>query len=208
MLKLRLLADYCAHRLKAKTRHGVHSPFVYHLVDQVIYNFSNVGEFLVLENEYKNILDVNSIKKIAKKAKNLTSIFSHSFDSPALAWLMHRLVAHVAPCRVIELGVSLGRTSAYINQVNIAEKPNAADFVWINENYGTLETRSYLDQNLPLLSEGSVIVLDAIYRTKQRKQLWQYIKACPRVTVTVDLFWLGLAIVRSTQAEEHFKIKF
>ena len=39
MINLQLAVDFLKYRLKAKTRHGVHSPFAYRLVEQVIYDF-------------------------------------------------------------------------------------------------------------------------------------------------------------------------
>ena len=37
---------------------------------------------------------------------------------------------------------------------------------------------------------------------------YEQIKADPRVTVTVDLFWIGLVFVRKGQVKEDFKVKY
>ena len=50
MLNLRFATDYLLHRIKAKNRHGVHSPFVYRLVDEVIYDFSEKKIYPDAEN--------------------------------------------------------------------------------------------------------------------------------------------------------------
>ena len=39
------------------------------------------------------------------------------------------------------------------------------------------------------------------------KDAWQEIKAHPRVTVTVDLFWIGLVFFKQGQAKEDFLVK-
>jgi len=40
------------------------------------------------------------------------------------------------------------------------------------------------------------------------KEAWAQIKAHPQVTVTVDLFWIGLVFFRKGQEKEDFKIRF
>jgi hypothetical protein len=46
-----------------------------------------------------------------------------------------------------------------------------------------------------------------IYRSKGMKEAWAEIKAHPQVTVTVDLFWIGLVFFRKGQEKEGFKIR-
>ena len=39
------------------------------------------------------------------------------------------------------------------------------------------------------------------------KEAWAQIKAHPQVTVTIDLFWIGLVYFKKDQAKEDFVIK-
>ncbi|MBL7882976.1 MAG: class I SAM-dependent methyltransferase, partial [Bacteroidia bacterium] len=39
-------------------------------------------------------------------------------------------------------------------------------------------------------------------------EAWEEIKRHPKVTVTIDLFFIGLVFFRKEQAKQHFIIKF
>jgi len=47
------ITDYLKHRLTAKTRHGTHSPFVYKLADEVIYDFTDKSPYQNIEQQRK-----------------------------------------------------------------------------------------------------------------------------------------------------------
>lgn len=82
------------------------------------------------------------------------------------------------------------------------------DFVFIDGNHRKQATLDYFELCLPALNENSVMIFDDIYWSKGMEEAWEIIKAHPQVTVTVDLFWIGLVFFRKGQAKEHFKIKF
>lgn len=50
--------------------------------------------------------------------------------------------------------------------------------------------------------------MDDIYWSKEMTKAWEYIKAHPSVTVTVDLFWIGLVFFRKEQVKEDFVLRF
>jgi hypothetical protein len=52
------------------------------------------------------------------------------------------------------------------------------------------------------------MIFDDIYWSKGMKQAWDLIKQHPQVTVTIDLFWIGLVFFRDGQKKEDFRIKF
>jgi hypothetical protein len=40
------------------------------------------------------------------------------------------------------------------------------------------------------------------------EEAWEQVKAHPRVTVTIDLYNMGLVFLRSEQAKEHFVLRY
>jgi len=156
---LRYYLDGLVHFFVAHSRHGTHSPFVYRLVDEVIYARRRPGE------------SRNKVKR-----------------------LVARLIDRYQP------GTVYTRESGTI-------PASSLDFVIVDGGaLGTLGAE--VEAIWPLIHPGSVLVLLDCHRTPGAKALWQSIKARPEVTITVDLFQVGLAFFRSGQAKENFKIRY
>jgi predicted O-methyltransferase YrrM len=87
---------------------------------------------------------------------------------------------------------------------------NAAelDFVYVDGNHTKQATLNYFNWCLPKIHENSLLIFDDIYWSEGMKEAWEEIKNHPDVTVTIDLFWIGLVYFKKGQAKEHFKIKF
>lgn len=82
------------------------------------------------------------------------------------------------------------------------------DFAYFDANHRYKPTVRYFEQCLPHIQNGSLFIFDDIYWSEEMSKAWQYIKAHPRVTVTVDLFWVGLVFFRSEQVKEDFTLRF
>jgi predicted O-methyltransferase YrrM len=82
------------------------------------------------------------------------------------------------------------------------------DFVYIDGNHTKEATLNYFNLCLSKINENSMLIFDDIYWSKGMKEAWEEIKAHPEVTVTIDLFWIGLVYFKKGQAKEHFKLKF
>lgn len=196
MFNLRYWTRYLQHRFAGKTRHGTHSPFVYRLVDEVIYDFSKK---IVYQDTEQNLKRHSAEKNI----------------SPRLARLIYRLVAERQPERIVILGedqniapylwAAAPNAKIYNQKDHTAEA--ALDFAFIN-------TRSYVDAKhffywcLDKVNSSTMLIYNGIYRTKGTEKAWAEIKTQPQVTVTVDLFWIGLVFFKKGQAKEDFKIRF
>ncbi|MVN21157.1 O-methyltransferase [Mucilaginibacter arboris] len=261
MFNWRFASDYLKHYFTAKSRHGVHSPFVYELIDNVIYDFSAKTEYLSIEQIRQQLLQSKAKVKVVDLGagshinkdvvKEVRTIAKNALKPQRLAQLIFRLVAHLQPPNLIELGTCLGITSLYLHQANpsaqlttiegcqeiaavaaknfeildaknisllvgnfdsvlpeVLEKVQQTAFVFIDGNHTEEATLRYFDWILPKAYDKTVIVFDDIYWSEGMKAAWKKIKQHPQVTVTVDLFWIGLVFFKKDQVKEDFKVKF
>jgi predicted O-methyltransferase YrrM len=242
MMKLSMLISFLKHRFKAKTRHGVHSPFVYRLVDEIIYDFHTKKVYEDIEPLRAELINYELQNRLVKKT---------SLMSPRLAQLVHRLVSDLKPGNIIELGACLGITTAYLAKAvpeasimsierysetltitrESLQKLNIhnvelfsgnvnellpelisgipeLDFILIDGNHPRAAIMNYFKCCLPKMSRHSMMVFDDIYRSNEMMSAWKEIKSNSEVSVTIDLFQIGLVFVRKPQEKENFVIKF
>jgi predicted O-methyltransferase YrrM len=255
------ITDYLKHRLTAKTRHGTHSPFVYKLADEVIYDFTDKSEYKSIEQQRKKLFSDESIITVTdlgagshlnkNRTKKVNQIAKNALKSPRLAKLIYRLAKDTNPKTAIELGTCLGITTSYLAKAcpdaeiitiegcpetaevarqnfndleldnielhvgnfdgilpDIIARQPSLDFVYIDGNHRKDATLNYFKWCLPKVTEDSLLIFDDIYWSEGMKEAWAEIKNHPDVTVTVDLFWIGLVYFKKGRAQEHFKLKF
>lgn len=255
------ITDYLKHRLTAKSRHGTHSPFVYKLADEVIYDFNDKSEYKNIEEQRKKLFNDDSIITVTdlgagshlnkNRTKKVSQIAKNALKIPRLAKLIYRLAKNAKAKSAIELGTCLGITTAYLAKADaqvkvvtiegcpqtaevarknfqdlnlenielhvgnfdlilpdiIAQQPSL-DFVYIDGNHRKDATLNYFKWCLPKVNENSLLIFDDIYWSEGMKEAWSEIKNHPEVTITIDLFWIGLVYFKKGQAKEHFKLKF
>ena len=69
-------------------------------------------------------------------------------------------------------------------------------------------TINYFNQLLNYVHNDTVIVVDDIYWSEEMIDAWKIIKADPRVSITIDLYFIGLVFFKKGQAKENFTILF
>lgn len=119
---MNLIAEYIKYRLKAKKRHGIHSPFVYELSDQVFRHQISYNDLTIIQmyrNQLKRdqrIIEVRDFGAGSKKMGNqrkVSSIFKTS-SAGNFGKRLYQLSNHFKPTRVLELGTSLGFGSLHL----------------------------------------------------------------------------------------------
>lgn len=88
-----------------------------------------------------------------------------------------------------------------------ATKNQQFDFIYFDGNHTKKDTLKYFNVCLTTTHNDSIWVFDDIYWNKEMKEAWAKIKLCPKVTVTVDIFYWGIVFFRKEQAKEDFKIR-
>lgn len=149
MNKIHLISQYLNYFFKARNQHGIHSPFVYELYNNVIkdqtpfYVFSDIESIrakLLLSNIEIEINDFGAGSTFNKSNKRrISDIAKNSLKVPKYAQLLFRLVRRFKPTNVLELGTSLGISTMYlatpnskINVTTVEGCPNISKVAQIN----------------------------------------------------------------------------
>lgn len=124
MKKITFLLKYFKYLLASVNQHGVHSPFVYKLITEVIYDKTRFSDYKVVENARKKLLkdsrvieitDLGAGSLLKKSNKRKVKEIAASAAKPAKhGKLLYRLVKHFKPQKVLELGTSLGISTLYL----------------------------------------------------------------------------------------------
>lgn len=82
------------------------------------------------------------------------------------------------------------------------------DSVYFDGNHRYEPTMRYFHQALEKKHEQSVFIFDDIYWSDEMLKAWEEIKNHPDVTLTIDLFQIGLVFFKPDIEKQHFKLLF
>jgi predicted O-methyltransferase YrrM len=89
------------------------------------------------------------------------------------------------------------------------EKHNRVDFAFIDGNHRKEPTLRYFHQLLKASNEHSIFVFDDIHWSEEMEAAWEEIKQHEAVTLTIDLFYIGVVFFRKEQkVPQHFTIRY
>ncbi|MCB0481374.1 MAG: class I SAM-dependent methyltransferase [Flavobacteriales bacterium] len=262
MSKFKLAIDYLQYLIKSKDEHGVHSPFVYNLVTQVLYDRTPFYAFHQLDAVRNQLLADNSqivvedfgagSHKLKSNHRKIKDIAKTSLSSTKFSELYFKLVNRFQANTILELGTSLGLTTSYLAKANskakvytiegssslanysnnvfkrqkienielrigqfdevleplLTEIQESVDFVFIDGNHQEEATLKYFNLVIEKCHNESIIVFDDIRWSRGMLSAWNRIKADDRVTVSLDLFFVGIVFLRKEQMKENFVLKF
>ncbi len=103
-----------------------------------------------------------------------------------------------------------------IEQINVdfdyaikhfADKFQHLDFFFIDGNHAYQPTLDYFNFAKQYARENTIFVFDDIYWSKSMTKAWKVIKADPLVSVTIDLFHIGVVFFRKGIVKQDFILK-
>jgi predicted O-methyltransferase YrrM len=264
MRKLITAAKYIKYFFSAKTKHAIHSPFVYELLTKVINQKTIKSEHSEIEKHRTDLLrNKNSItvtdlgagaKTNKSKQKKISVIVQRTQKNKKYAQLLYRLAANFQTDTIVELGTSLGITSLYLAKANTATQlitiegctetaaiatrnfemlsakninllvgsfdellPNVIQsiakekkttFIYFDGNHQKEATLRYFNWCLRVVNEKTVFVFDDIRWSEGMEDAWESIKQNPKVTVSVDLFFMGIVFFNPHLQKQNFVLRF
>lgn len=122
------IVSYAKYKYRAKSHQRIHSPFVFNLLDDVFYTNSQIDQKassklekrraeLLKSSETIQVTDLGAgAHKWKSNQRKISSIAKNSLKRKKYALLIHKIAHHFQPQTTLELGTSLGITTAYISQ--------------------------------------------------------------------------------------------
>jgi len=197
--------------------HGIHSPFVFNLQKEVFGSKSNFYAFVELESIRAKLLltkkkiqieDLGVGSKVSnKKVKSINHIVKHAVKPPKQAKLLFRIVEHFQPNHILELGTSVGLSTAYLAKAapkaKIISIEGASELVKVaNVNLGKLNIQNvqlihgnfdyHLDTALKDINKVDLLFLDGNH---SKEATIRYFEDCLKyaddksVFILDDIYW-------------------
>lgn len=124
---LQLVTRYLGYRFRALNGrgHGMHSPFVYDFIRKVLndrHDYPAYGQVeslrkkLLADNSEVEVLDLGAgSSKVAGNRRKISSIAKNAAKPPKYGQLLMRMANYYQPQSILELGTSLGISTAYLS---------------------------------------------------------------------------------------------
>ncbi len=92
---------------------------------------------------------------------------------------------------------------------NQLERIETIDLAFVDGNHRKQPTIQYFEKLLEKANKQSIFIFDDIHWSEEMEQAWEYIKQHSSVTLTIDLFFIGIVFFRNEQkVQQHFSIRF
>jgi predicted O-methyltransferase YrrM len=83
------------------------------------------------------------------------------------------------------------------------------DLAFVDGNHRKEPTLRYFNQLLQKCHDGSIFIFDDIHWSEEMEEAWKHIQQHPSVTLSIDLFFIGLVFFRREQkVPQHFVVRF
>jgi len=257
---------YLNYRLLSKHRlgHGIHSPFVFDLINRVLRNkidpdivitIEKVRRKLIADKRIISFLDLGSgsetgFQKPGKRSRRISEIALSSPVTPKYGVFLAKMASEFGKPLIIELGTSFGISTMYmaaackdvkvitvegsseiaqIARDNFAEAgmqnitlmegsfdeilPGFGDemkpgMVFIDGNHRKEPVLRYFNKIAEISGPGTVVILDDIYYSEEMEEAWQQIKLNQKVSVTIDIFRMGICFFRERINPNNYVIRY
>lgn len=239
--------------------HGIHSPFVYHLVTKVIGEKASYYRYAEIERVRKQLSQqddqvsyVDRANGGSQCASTVSSLVRRKAMNAKQGKLLFRLTNYFQPRQILQVGSGMGISSLYmtsyaqgLNCIALEEEPTfqpviewvyekgarnpidlrvgtydellpqaleelgTIDFLFFNTADRKQEGNAVLFETcLPYVDDQTVFVCNDIQANQSMRRFWKEICVRPEVTVTIDLYSLGIVFFNKKLHKRDYTVYF
>ena len=205
MSKLLFFIRYLKYFFVSKTKHGVHSPFVYDLVTNVINDKS-------YKKNHSKIRLLNCFTNNSKQLELIDRIINHYkleniLEIGSCKHLNRILLSNIqSKANLFFYNLKTFEISEFKTRNNIQSK--SFDFAFYNLRSNEYLTLTEFMNHLKFFHNNSIVAINNIHHSIKMEKVWSKIIAQKQVTISIDLFYIGFVFFRKEQVKENFIIRF
>lgn len=179
---------------KAKGRHGIHSPFVYDLLDNCFKIPVSKEKIIGISTKIK--LHENTLRCLMQLSKHLK--FNTLLTETRLQTDIEGLAKELnIPSEVQKL--------SFFDQL---EKEKHASIILLTTDTKNDDILNKVNELLPLLDENSLILINGIRSNDRAFSEWKQLKEKTEFHFSADVFHFGILAKRSFQEKEQFILRY
>jgi predicted O-methyltransferase YrrM len=92
---------------------------------------------------------------------------------------------------------------------NYLQSISTIGIAYVDGNHRYKPTMEYFNLLLTKSDEQTILIFDDIHWSSEMEKAWEEMKADPRVSLTIDLFYIGIVFLKKGNKEkENFTIRF
>jgi predicted O-methyltransferase YrrM len=186
--KQRIVKDIAASSLKPKK----YSQLLFRMIQ--FYNKKNVlelGTSFGITTSYFAASKNNPAVTSMEGSQSITDIAQQSFDALQLK----------------NINIIKGDFEKTLSP--LLENSDTIDFAFLDGNHRKIPTLQYFKQILQKSNDETIFVFDDIHWSKEMEDAWEGIKTHEAVTLTIDLFFIGIVFLnKDFKVKQHFSVKF
>ncbi len=241
--------------------HGIHSPFMYELVREVLwdrhpyYAFNEIGKYRKELLDSKQVIHVSDFgagsHKLRNSIRKISDIYRTSAIKRKYGEFLFRLVTRYKSRNIVELGTSLGVSTMYLalpgnrNKVYtiegctetadvarsafkryelfnvnlftgrfvdvlpvVLDEIEIIDLLFVDGHHEKEATLEYFKICKEKAGNNSVFIFDDIHWSRGMEEAWREICNDRDVTVSADLYQMGLVFFCKECRKQHYIIRY
>lgn len=194
-------------RFRNRCGYGVHSPFAFNLITQVIYETTPYYKYADAGKEQERLA--------LEKDKHWT------YEPKKIKHLLFRLVNFAQPDTIVDAGtlsasalyLKAGKEGAdYTSASHLAElfleSGVPVDFLYLHDYRHPQFMEEVFGICAARTTEKSVFVIEGIRYTSKMSALWKRMKQDERAGITFDLYHLGIIFFDRTKIKQDYIVNF
>lgn len=204
LFKIKIFVNWLVYRLIRPHRggHGIHSPFLYQFVTQVLYN-----------------------KLINKSARKETRNISGRYKT-RYGRLFYKMSQYFQPKTIVVVGtnfatayfragifnaniIEIEANNLHINRLQSAlDEVKTFDFLYVDCNVMNNDVKAVFFQSSLYSDNSSVIIFDNICANEGVWKAWQEICSSEQVSLSLDLFTIGIVFFNEKLKKQYFRLYY